>query len=110
MSLAQIGEKIRKLRIHAGLPQSQLARLYGLSRATISQLENGTLNDLGLTKLVAVMEILGIEMKVSHSPSLTSALSVAARRISPAIASLSLQTNLHGCCVPTWRQKNTSLT
>lgn len=82
MSLAQIGEKIRKLRIHAGLPQSQLARLYGLSRATISQLENGTLNDLGLTKLVAVMEILGIEMKVSHSPSLTSALSVAARRIS----------------------------
>lgn len=28
------------------------------------------------------MEILGIEMEVSHSPSLTSALSVAARRIS----------------------------
>lgn len=49
---------------------------------TINQLENGTLKDLGYTKLKAVMDILGLHMEIVQPCGLKSALAVAARSIS----------------------------
>jgi transcriptional regulator with XRE-family HTH domain len=82
MNLAQIGEEIQSKRVHAGLLQEHVARFAGLSRVTINQLENGTLKDLGYTKLKAVMEVLGLDMETVQPSGLTSALAVAARSIS----------------------------
>jgi transcriptional regulator with XRE-family HTH domain len=62
MDLAAIGSKIQAKRIQAGLLQDQVAKLSGLSRVTINQLENGTLKDLGFAKLKAVLDILGMDV------------------------------------------------
>ena len=82
MNLAQIGGEIRSRRVQAGLLQEHVARLAGLSRVTINQLENGTLKDLGFAKLMAVMDILGIDMETVQPSGLKSALAVAARSAS----------------------------
>ena len=82
MNLAQIGGEIHIKRIQAGLLQEHVAKLAGLSRVTINQLENGTLKDLGYTKLKAVMDILGLDMEAVRPAGLKSALVVAARSAS----------------------------
>lgn len=82
MNLAQIGGEIHSKRIQAGLLQEQVAKFAGLSRVTINQLENGTLKDLGYTKLKAVMDVLGLDMETIQPSGLKSALTVAARSIS----------------------------
>jgi transcriptional regulator with XRE-family HTH domain len=43
--------------------REHLAKFAGLSRVTINQSENGTLNDLGYNKLKAVRDIVGIDME-----------------------------------------------
>lgn len=82
MNLAQIGGEIRSKRIQAGLQQEHVAKFAGLSRVTINQLENGTLKDLGYTKLKAVMDVLGLDMETVQPSGLKNALAVAARSIS----------------------------
>lgn len=82
MNLAQIGGEVHSKRIQAGLLQARVASLAGLSRVTINQLENGTLKDLGYTKLKAVMDILGLGMETVQPAGLKNALTVAARSIS----------------------------
>ncbi|OYO28747.1 helix-turn-helix domain-containing protein [Janthinobacterium sp. PC23-8] len=82
MNLAQIGGEIHSKRVEAGLLQEHVARFAGLSRVTINQLENGTLKDLGYTKLKAVMDVLGLDMETVQHSGLKSALAIAARSIS----------------------------
>lgn len=82
MDLAQIGSEVHNKRIQVGLLQEHVAKLAGLSRVTINQLENGTLKDLGYSKLKAVLDVLGIDMAVLQSPGVKSALTIAARSIS----------------------------
>lgn len=82
MNLAQLGGRIQGARLQAGLLQEQVAKFSGLSRVTINQLENGTLNDLGYTKLQAVLEVLGLDMETIRPARMKSALAVAARSIS----------------------------
>lgn len=60
MQLHEIGSAVRERRRALGLSQQALARLAGLSRATINQLENGTLRDLGIAKLANVLGLLGL--------------------------------------------------
>lgn len=82
MNLAQIGAEIHNKRIQVGLLQAQVAKFAGLSRVTINKLENGTLTDLGYTKLKAVLDILGLNMEAVQNSGVKSALAVAARSIS----------------------------
>jgi transcriptional regulator with XRE-family HTH domain len=82
MNLAQIGGEIHNKRVETGLLQEHVAKFAGLSRVTINQLENGTLKDLGYTKLKAVMDILGLDMETVQPSGLKSALTVAARSVS----------------------------
>lgn len=62
MNLSEIGRLVRERRESLGLSQDRLARLSDLSRATINQLENGTLVDLGVTKLVKLMDLIGLQL------------------------------------------------
>jgi transcriptional regulator with XRE-family HTH domain len=62
MQLYEIGQAVAKRRGELELTQAQLAKLSGLSRLTINQLELGKLNDLGINKLIPLLSLLGIEL------------------------------------------------
>jgi transcriptional regulator with XRE-family HTH domain len=59
MNLVSIGALVKHRRQALGLSQARLARLGGLSRATINQLETGSIEDLGGAKLFALLDLLG---------------------------------------------------
>lgn len=60
MNLTDIGQLVHARRTALGLSQARLALMSGLSRATINQLENGSLVDLGAAKLIALLDLVGI--------------------------------------------------
>lgn len=69
MNLADIGQLIQQRRQTLGLSQARLAKLSGLSRATINQLETGALVDLGAAKLMVLLDLLGLRMDATkHRP------------------------------------------
>ena len=62
MNLADIGRLVQARRHALGLSQARLAKLGGLSRATIIQLEGGSLVDLGASKLIALLDVVGVDL------------------------------------------------
>lgn len=76
MKLAELGHIIHDRREALGLSQDRLAKLGGLSRATINQLENGTLVDLGAAKLIGLLNLVGIELGAEPRPPRANALTL----------------------------------
>ena len=64
MNFANTGALIREARQKQGLTQAVLAKQLGMSRATISQLENGTIAELGVRKIAQLCDRLGLEVRV----------------------------------------------
>ncbi len=64
MRLQEIGYEIRRARIERGLTQAALAKLAGLSRVTLNQLERGVFPELGARKLQALLEHLGLTLAI----------------------------------------------
>jgi transcriptional regulator with XRE-family HTH domain len=62
MQLREVGAAVKARREELGLSQQTLSRLAGLSRATINQLERGTLRDLGVAKLFRLLGLLGLDL------------------------------------------------
>lgn len=62
--LFEIGEQIRKERTLRKLSQLALASELGMSRTTISLIESGTVQDIGVRKLIRVLAYLGLELRV----------------------------------------------
>jgi transcriptional regulator with XRE-family HTH domain len=52
-------ERISLLRTHAGLTQSELARLCAIARAYVGLIESGARVEIGLSKLVSISHVLG---------------------------------------------------
>ncbi|MFN7505798.1 MAG: helix-turn-helix domain-containing protein [Limnobacter sp.] len=67
MNLNHIGLLVQQRRQEIGLSQGRLARLSGLSRATINQLESGTIQELGAVKLIGLLDLLGITLETGHT-------------------------------------------
>jgi transcriptional regulator with XRE-family HTH domain len=63
MNLTEIGLLVRQRRQALGLSQHRLALLADLSRATVNQLETGTLVDLGVAKLATLLSTLGLRLQ-----------------------------------------------
>lgn len=82
MQLVEIGSAARERREALGLSQAQLAKLAGLSRATINQLENGTLKDLGVAKLANLLGLLGLNLEAKRGAGSTRGLRTASRTAS----------------------------
>lgn len=86
-AIQELGSSVRTRRSDMGLTQTTLAKLCGLSRATVNQVENGTINDLSLTRASRLLGVLGLSMTVTtprprHSKTKvakSSALNLAAR-------------------------------
>jgi transcriptional regulator with XRE-family HTH domain len=68
VQLTEIGQIVAKRRVELELTQAQLARLAGLSRLTINQLESGKVKDLGINKLIPLMSVLGLELIANARP------------------------------------------
>ena len=64
--LPEIGLLIRQRRLALGLSQGRLARLSNLSRVTINQLETGKLDEIGVSKLAALMNLLGLRLQADE--------------------------------------------
>jgi HTH-type transcriptional regulator/antitoxin HipB len=65
MNLQQIGVVLREARKASGQSQQALAKPLGMSRATISAIENGTVSEIGVRKLMALCAALGLSLRVS---------------------------------------------
>jgi transcriptional regulator with XRE-family HTH domain len=64
-AILELSSAVRTRRSHMGLTQTALSKLSGLSRATINQLENCTINDLSLTRVAKLLGTLGLSVTVS---------------------------------------------
>jgi transcriptional regulator with XRE-family HTH domain len=64
MTLAEIGLQLRAARKAQQRSQGQLAASLGMSRATISAIENGTIGEIGVRKLMALATTLGLELLI----------------------------------------------
>lgn len=64
MNLLEAGTLIRDARRQAGITQAALSQRLGMSRATLSQLENGVIGELGVRKLASICDRLGLEVVV----------------------------------------------
>src|SRR6266581_5916889 len=64
MRLQEIGYEVRRARLAQGLTQAELAKAAGLSRVTLNQLELGTFPDLGVRKLQALLENVGLTLAI----------------------------------------------
>ena len=62
--LFEIGKHIRQERKKRKMSQATLASMLGMSRTTIGQIENGTIQDIGIRKLIRVLEIFDLELRV----------------------------------------------
>lgn len=67
--LFTIGQKIRQVRKSRNISQGQLANAMGMSRTTIGQIENGTVQEIGVRKLIRVLEFLELELRVRSAGS-----------------------------------------
>ena len=62
--LFKIGEVIRKERKRRKISQEKLAYDLEMSRTTISQIESGTIQEIGVRKLIRILEYLNLELRV----------------------------------------------
>ena len=68
MKIEEIGHEIRRSRLGRGLTQAQLADAAHITRTTLNQLENGVIKDLGIRKLQAVLDQLGLALLIDRTP------------------------------------------
>ncbi len=64
MILFELGEKIKTLRKEKKLSQTELAKKSGISRATLSKLENGNLTKISVATLDRVLGVLGFTIDI----------------------------------------------
>jgi transcriptional regulator with XRE-family HTH domain len=62
--LFDIGKQIRQVRKRRKISQAQMAGALGMSRTTIGQIENGSVQEIGVRKLIRLLEFLGLELRV----------------------------------------------
>lgn len=65
--LFEIGSEIRKARKIRKISQEELGKALSMSRTTIGQIEKGTIQDIGIRKVIRLLEFLGLEIRVRAS-------------------------------------------
>jgi len=62
--LFEIGKEIRTERKRRKISQEKMADDLAMGRSTISQIESGTVPEIGVRKLIRILEYLGLELRV----------------------------------------------
>ena len=65
--LLELGSAVRTRRADMGLTQTALAKLSGLSRATVNQVEAASIKDLSLTRVTRLLGVLGLSVTVGSA-------------------------------------------
>jgi HTH-type transcriptional regulator / antitoxin HipB len=63
LELNEIGQLICTARKSRKLSQEKLGQQLGMSRATISGIENGTVPEIGIRKILSICAALGLELR-----------------------------------------------
>lgn len=58
----EIATLIKETRKAKKITQAQLAKALGMSPATISNIENNSINEIGIRKILSIMHYLGLEL------------------------------------------------
>ena len=61
---SRLGDRLRQLRVSAGLTQTELAHRAGLARSTVTRLETLAQGDVGLSAFLRLLAAAGYDMKV----------------------------------------------
>lgn len=69
MYFEEIGHEVRVARLAKKMTQADLAQAVGLSRITVNQIESGACPDLGVRKLLNLLEVLGMDVSVKKRTS-----------------------------------------
>lgn len=64
MDLTELGKAVRQARNSKKLTQAQLGETLGLSRQVILRLEQGQSTDIGLAKVLAILQAVGLDLSV----------------------------------------------
>ena len=64
MILSELGKTIKDLRKQKGLSQESLAEQSGISRATLSKLENGYIANISIVTINQILALLGYEIDI----------------------------------------------
>ena len=64
MSLLEIGKEIKKIRKERGYTQDELAKMVGISRATLSKIENGFFSKISVTTFENILSTLGYNLTI----------------------------------------------
>ncbi|HDZ57248.1 MAG TPA: XRE family transcriptional regulator [Pseudomonas xinjiangensis] len=68
MGVEELGQSIKQLRKERKLTQDELASQIGISRATLSGIENNTVLELGVRKYEKLLNALGHTLSVTAMP------------------------------------------
>ncbi|OIP90164.1 MAG: transcriptional regulator [Syntrophobacterales bacterium CG03_land_8_20_14_0_80_58_14] len=60
--LFALGRSIREARKRRGLTQAEVAKAVGIGRAALSRLEGGVIREIGMRKVVRVLDFLDMEL------------------------------------------------
>ena len=64
MILSEIGNKIKSLRKEKKISQETLSKRVGISRNTLSKLENGYIANISIVTLDRVLNVLGYQLDI----------------------------------------------
>jgi len=64
VNLLELGSTVKNLRKERGLTQEALAQQVGISRATLSKLENGNIAQVSIVTLNDILNHLGYEIDI----------------------------------------------
>lgn len=62
--LSSLGAQIATYRKRLRLTQTELARKALISRSTLDALENGRVGELGFSKIIKILSVLGLDLKM----------------------------------------------
>ena len=65
--LFEIGKQIRKERKRRKISQEKVSQDLGMSRSTVSQIEAGIVQEIGVRKLIRILDYLGLEIRVRQA-------------------------------------------
>jgi transcriptional regulator with XRE-family HTH domain len=64
MILSDIGNRVKELRKEKGIKQEELAKAAGISRNTLSKLENGYIANISIVTFDKVLNVLGYQLDI----------------------------------------------
>ena len=64
MTLLELGQEIQKLRQNKKWSQDTLEQYSGISKRTISKIENGFIDEVGIKKVQTLLDLLDIELSL----------------------------------------------